>query len=679
MKKNLSRTIALILSSSMLCGGCIFALASGNNDTHNNEPIQQGTTVLNTSKDEINTTKSETVYVIASADGTAQKVIVSGWLKNENKLDALQDNSSLSDIENVKSDNSYTIDKDGMIVWDAQGNDVHYRGNSDSTLPVDLKISYELDGKAIAPSELASKNGKLKISISYINNKKNIVTINGKDETIYAPYLMLTGMAFDNNKVSNISVTNGKMFNSGEKTFVAGFALPGMQESLGIDSDKFEIPQTITIEADVKDFSLATTVTLAINDMFTNISVDDNSDLNNIKDSFTELDDAMKKLCDGSSQLYNGLFTLSEKSGELIDGINLLYQGSSSLYNGASALNDGMNDLNTGITALNSGLDELSSNSEKLVSGAEQIFNVLLETANSQISASIPDAEPLTRTNYNTVIDAITSSLTDENIRAMAYNEARKVVKENVEAKRDIIVESVKDAILEQILAQAGNPMSASDYRNALNAGMIPPELAQAIDAQMNSEQVKAIIESKVSEQIDLLIEQAMNSDEVVNKINTAVNEGIKSRESLVALKGQLNSYNEFYNGLKNYTNGVDSAYAGSKQLAEGSGKATSGTKSLLDGIKQLNDGISALKNGCKPLTEGINKLVDGSKELNDGLNRFNDEGIQKLLDIYNDDIKSLKDRLNAMSDLAEKEHNFSGNSENGSVKYIYRTDSIGE
>ena len=61
------------------------------------------------------------------------------------------------------------------------------------------------------------------------------------------------------------------MINDGSRTYVAGFALPGMQASLGLDKDKIKLPDTVEVTADVKDFELATTLTVATNQVFNDI------------------------------------------------------------------------------------------------------------------------------------------------------------------------------------------------------------------------------------------------------------------------------------------------------------------------------------------------------------------------------------------------------------------------
>ena len=178
--------------------------------------------------------KDETVYVLASADGTVHKIIVSDWVKNTLGQDSIDDVTQLTNLENVKGNESFTLGGDDSCVWDAQGNDIYYQGEIGKELPVDLAVSCTLDGQPISPDELAGRSGKVTIRFDYTNNQYELVDINGQQEKIYVPFAMLTGLLLDNDVFSNVSVTNGKIINDGDRTIVAGLAFPGLQDSLEI-------------------------------------------------------------------------------------------------------------------------------------------------------------------------------------------------------------------------------------------------------------------------------------------------------------------------------------------------------------------------------------------------------------------------------------------------------------
>ena len=110
------------------------------------------------------------------------------------------------------------------------------------------------------------------------------------------------------------------------------------------------------------------------------------------------------------------------------------------------------------------------------------------------------------------------------------------------------------------------------------------------------------------------------------------------------------------------------------------------GTAELSDGALQLANGTGELSSGAAQLSEGTNKLADGSKKLDDGaktlntgMRKFRREGINKILNAYNDDITPLLDRLDALGELGRNYNNFSGAAKgvDGEVKFIYEAAAV--
>ena len=166
-----------------------------------------------------------------------------------------------------------------------------------------------------------------------------------------------------------------------------------------------------------------------------------------------------------------------------------------------------------------------------------------------------------------------------------------------------------------------------------------------------------------------------MASDEVQSKLKAA-SEGAKT---IISLKASLDNYNTFYLGLIAYTNGVGDAAKGAKQLNDGAVALKNGTSKLSSGANELYNGILTLKDGMPTLVDGVSKLKDGSMQLSDGLKEFNEQGVQKLVDAVNGDLKGLTTRLKATADVSKNYKSFSGLNDNmsGKVKFIYKTDEI--
>ena len=58
--------------------------------------------------------------------------------------------------------------------------------------------------------------------------------------------------------------------------------------------------------------------------------------------------------------------------------------------------------------------------------------------------------------------------------------------------------------------------------------------------------------------------------------------------------------------------------------------------------ISKLENGLNTLENGLSQLNDGATKLADGAETLSNGMTKFNDEGITKIADYINSDVKDL-------------------------------------
>lgn len=731
MKNRATKFISLALCAVVLfaaVGTSVFALTGEGKES---EDENQETTI--NASAEAETSKDETVYVLAGADGTVQKIIVSDWIKNAMAADSLEDKTELSDIENIKGDESFTLGGDNSCVWDAQGNDIYYQGNIEKELPVQMSVCYTLDGQAIAPEALAGQSGHVTIRFDYQNMQYEEVLLDGKTEKIYVPFTMLTGMLLDTEVFRNVTISNGKLINDGDRIAVVGIAFPGLQEDLAISKEKLDIPDYVEISADVENFEMGMTMTLATTELFGAID-SDRLDLHELSDAMAELTDAMDQLMDGSSQLYDGLCTLLEKSGDLVSGINKLAEGAAQLKAGAESLDSGAARLQAGAAQLSSGLNTLNANSSSLNGGARQVFSSLLSMANTQLSEAGLSVPALTIDNYASVLDGVIASLDDTAV----YQAALEQVTATVNANRGMIEEKVTEAVQAQVKAEVSAQVTAAvqetvtqavheneaqfraaviqqalgmtveEYKAAIEAGLVTQEQQDAVNAaveaamqaeidarmqreeiqaqinavtqqtvgeQMQSDEIQALIASNTELQVQQAISEAMSSDAVQAQLSAAA-EGAKS---VIALKSSLDSYNAFYLGLITYTSGVSSAAAGANELKTGADALKAGTSELSAGAAELLQGIQTMKDSAPALVDGITQLRDGSMELSDGLKQFNKEGIQKLIEAVDGDLDGLSNRIRVTADVAKHYTSFSGISEDmdGDVKFIYKTDSI--
>lgn len=551
MKKFIQKPIAVALSAALLVsslGAGAYALNQKPTETAKTETASANPS--SSSKDEA-VYKDETVYVLAGADGTVEKIIVSDWIKNALGAATLTDAGNLKDVENVKGDESYTLNQNNMRVWDAKGNDIYCKGTAEQALPVNLKVTYKLDGKTVSPTELVGKSGHVTLRYEYQNNQYETVSIDGKKEKIYVPFGMLTGALLDNSVFKNVTVTNGKLLNDGDRTAVVGFAFPGLQESLSLDSDKFEIPSYFEISADVQGFTLNETVTIATNGIFNEIDTSKFNSVSDLTAGLDKLNSAMTQLVNGSNALYGGLTTLLEKSGQLVQGIDALAAGAGKLKSGTEQLS--------------SGLNELTANNSTLQAGTAELVASVYSTANGQLKQSLAQyaaygvtAPTLTAKNYATELDKLVKQL------SAIFSE-------------------------ENITAQVTAAMQGAKAQAQLKAAK---EQAAAGLKQITG--LKAQLEK-------------------VNKYQAGVNNYTNGVASAASGATELKAGTaELYNGILTLKNGAPALVNGVTELKSGSLKLSTGIKQFnAQGVQKLSDAVNGDLGG---LVTRLKAVVDVSK-----------------------------------------------------------------
>ena len=662
------KTLILALAAALVLSGAGFGTYAAL--SHRRPTVSATQTVCDDG--ETASVMDDTVYVIAGADGSAEKIIVSDWMKNGGKGQS---------VAQVGETDGYGMDTDNAYQWNTDGGDI----TKSEQLPVSVKLTYLLDGKEMTAEEIAGKSGRATIRFDYTNNQKQTVSIDGTDEDIYVPFTVVTGAILDDNVFSHVEISNGKIINDGTRSIVIGFALPGMQESLHLNQASIDIPENIEITADVKNFALTTTLTMVSNDLFNEASEkaeEKKAEKGGADLSLGALSSGIHQLTDGSSALYDGTSQPLQTSGLLIAGIHQLAEGGQQ--------------VSGGVDTVRQTLAYLCSNNADLQGGAAKVFDTLLATTQQQIQAAGMDCPALSRDNYAAVLGSIASGLSEESLRGQA-EAAREGVTQQVEAAvresvaaqveenteaitgqvTSAVQEQVRQGVLGSVLESQG--LTSEQYENAdePTKAAIDSAVEQYTQQQMQSEEVQATIQDNVNGTKQQLIEQNMNSDEVRAQISSIVdaklNEAIaanlpkakEGQKSINAALEQLNAYNEFYQGICQYTNGVQALYDGTAQLQEGA-------KSLSDGLHQVDGSSGAL-------TDGINRLNSGAMQLSDGMKQFKGSSLEKLATMANGDVAGLGVRWQALKDVSRSySAHFSADGQTEeSVKFIYRTGAV--
>lgn len=648
--------------------------------------------------------KEETVYVIADANGKANKVIVSEWLKNQKGSDTLKDQSNLKDVKNVKGDQDFTKGSGDELTWNAKGSDIYYQGTSDKQLPVDVTVTYKLNGKTVSAKELDGASGKLTMEFTYKNNTGKTKKVNGKNVTIYQPFLMVSGLLVDNDKMSNVEVTNGKVINSGDKTVVVGMALPGLEESLGLsnltDSGgkkiDIDVPQKVTIKADVSDFSLLTTVTMASNSALEELNLDDVDSVDDLKDSLKKLGDSSKELVDGTKKLEDGVGELNDKSGDLADGVDQVNQGAKDLDKGAKDLNNGAKDLDDGTNELATQVKDLPSSAQQLLDGAKSIKSALgnadseTQTIYTGAAAIEEGAQQMSDNLKNTNGKSIYEAAAGIQEGAAKVTSGADQLSDGLNTAAANLDESIK--LLNAAVGQLEDLQKTTEDTTTLQTyGALIKEIKGSIQYQQG---VKQALTSTLQSGITSIKGGATLIDTYAGKIADGsvklvegaakLEAGAKAIQSGVDTMISGNNgqnLNAMIAGLSMLSQQSGKLVAGTQKLADGSGKLLAGTDTLTEGTGKLASGTGELSDGTDKLISGIGELLDGSKDLAEGMAKFDEEGIQKLTSLTDGDLGDIVDRLEAVQDYAEEYKSYGGCPAGleCSTKFIYKTDSIGE
>ena len=567
--------------------------------------------------------KSETVYAVMNGDGSIKSTTVSEHLYSASGLANVTDKTTLTDIQNTESDAEFTQNGE-ELVWNTNDTDVYYKGNTDKALPIDVKVTYALDGQEAALEDIIGKSGHLTVTVNLKNNETGTVNVNGKDRTVVTPLITAVGVILGGD-ASNVTAEHG-MIESAAKSSVAAFVtLPGVKDSLSgllpdeVDSIEDYLQDTVTVEADVEDFTCpqvmvacaTSTAALGTSNVF------DLSSINDLTDGINQLNDAMSQLMDGASQLVDG-------TSQLAGGVLALLDGANTLNNGAAALDDGLGQLTNG-------LDTLSANNAALNAGAQQVADGVLASANKTLKEGGLIDEDMTWSNYEAVIDNILT-MNDKTLAAGRKKMVRTIWEQ---------APSFKDSQLDLALY-----LSATKTNHDLEAAL---KLMQNYDPSMLCGLV-----------------QLLTSEDAKNTAKAELKYQVENSQDMAdvrALKTSLSQIQFFVSSVNQYTAGVQTAADGAHSAKDGSAQLAAGTKTLYDGVNTLNTGAG--------------QLNDGAGRLNDGLNQFNEEGISKLTGALDQDqLHGLKTVLDEMTDRLNDYTSFAGAPDDAesSVKFVYKT-----
>ena len=601
--------------------------------------------------------KSETVYSNLYSNGKAYKTIVSTQLTNEDKSDEITDISNLLNIENTNGDE--TFKKEGnQIVWDSNGNNIYYKGESDKQLPVECKITYELNGEEISAEELKGKSGNVKIKINYTNNEKHIVSINGKQVTMYTPFIIVAGTKIDNAKNKNIQITNGKIVDNGESTLAVGIAMPGMQENIGISKSKIDIPEEIEISMETEDFEMGNIIAVVA---VKGIDEDLTSDLNSMYSQINELANASNEILAGANQLKEG-------TSELVSGVDQLKDGTGAAYAGSKQIKDEVEESTKNLK--NDNTPAIDSKTLEAIKAQAMQSATLSDEQKAGIAAQAKAAAKLTDAQKAEI--AAQAKLTDEQkakITAQAkagaeFTETQKTA--IIEQAQKKYTETLTEAEKQLILTVAQN----TAYQTATTTALAVAEST----AEATALKVAQSVAESTAEATALKVAQSVAESTAEATAQTVAQSTATQTAETTALTVAQSTATQTAGATATQT----ATQVGNQAKQKFTNQVVSQMSTLGTALDELTNGLANIDNGVSTLSVGTNKLDSGALQLANGVKTFNEQGISKINNLVNGDLRNIASRVEKMNELANEYNNYAGiqNGMAGEVKFIMITDS---
>ena len=576
-----------------------------------------------------NQTGSEVAISSEAASNTEN--IITNAIKNELSI------SNISTLKtNTRDEMVYVFDKaDGTQdhvlvtekVTDSKGETTTNQSTSDKTAPVSIKVTYKLNGVETKPEDMIGKSGKVTIRYDYTNNEKKNITVNGKSQTAYVPFTMITGTLLPTDKFSNVEVTNGKVSKVGDNIIALGMAMPGLKDTLNLKFDgeslDMDIPEYFEISADVEDFELDMSMSVATTSTLNDIDTDDFS-LAKLEDKMNELQSAADQLTDGTVTLQNGTQTLSDSIPALTDGVNQLNDGASQLKDGIYAYTDGATALAAGAGQLKDGISAYTAGANQLGAGAGQLQSGLKAYTDGVASAEAGASQ------LNEGIKSIKTALIGNVVKELAAN--------STAYKMNSVADSTGKTVMEQAadLQKLGTALGLSDVTIATDLSDLGKKSSSEAATDISAYFVKYltayttnIITETYTEAVTSgkpytpQVSQAGSKDYVyANQLGLLIKAAgnIGASSALDAVVSNLSNNETINAALKQLTDGSQSLTDGLGELVKNNDTLNAGASQLNAGLAQLSGNNDTLNGGIAQISAGLAQLSDNNDTLNGGI-----------------------------------------------------------
>lgn len=447
-----------------------------------------------------------------------------------------------------------------------------------------------------------------------------------------------------------------------------------------------------------------------------------NSGAGQLASGSATLKDGLKTYTDGTSQLNTGLNQLNDNTGSLATGVTSLNDGAKTLSDGINAANKGAAGVSAGAAQLKTSIDTAKTGADSLAAGAKQV-----DEGVGQLTQSLSDMPETIKTNINKSLEPLNELNVGTLFKTLGYIDTDKITADNVSAAADAAVNNAGDIIDALTNMQNQNPSATynqilvglsqgkgavsvysavnqsvtdsaytvqalkdgsakvSDGASSLDAGLGrlsdgASELSSGASDLAKGTTQLATGATELQTGTQSLADKLPELTKGITSLVNGSNELVKNNDTLNAGATALNAgASQLSAGTQSLMNSVPTLTSGIKKLVDGSNTLVANNAQLNSGASQLADGTNQIVSGVDQLTTGSKTLSEGAHTLADGMVQFNEEGINKILDAYNGDLKPFTDKLQAVIDAGEEYQTYSAiaDGQTGSVKFIYKLASI--
>lgn len=605
-------------------------------------------------------TETVQVYLDASGKVDSKRVYEQIDLTGHGNVD-LRNPIETKGLRNLDGFSGIDVVDGKQVVKTSVDGSRRLRSVSDFTgrLPLDVRITYKLNGKTVKPGQVVGKAGKLQVRFDVTNvtsQSQDVTYSDGKGgtvtKTVEVPVPIvgsLTTVAPSN--FTNVSSGEANVAGDGEGGTKLSFTMTlfppigAASTSFGYTADIKDgvVPRVEISALPVNPLESPTFKSAAqsyqggadTGSQLTSGASEIDANLLKLRDGAADLLAGLIKLNDGADQLSTGLNgtavpgarKLATGADQLADGLVKIDDGASELADGTGQLDDGAKKLKKGAKQLATGAGDAADGSKKLTAGLKQIDGGLDQLADSK--TGLPTAQDGVK-QLQDGVKALLAGLGDVDDDKTLIGGLHKLNAGLSSAKGGA-------ARLEGGLLQlkgdgsAGNPGlvgakgGVDQVQSGLHDAVKPGGSTDQLIGGLGLVKATAGCSSDpvCVGTVNSLISGAQTSKQNLTDADNGLQQVSGGLATALGGLGTVSQGTTLIGGAHALNVGLGDAVTGGADLESGATDARTGVRKISAGLDQLAVGVTKAVSGVLQLSAGAGDAYNGSTTLSSGLKRL--------------------------------------------------------